>query len=251
MATLQLLNACHEKYEPRIFSMLLSLRSIAVLTLLSLTALAQAASIVGLKNTGADSASGSQDLNYALVGSPTTALIIGGYGWDAASINAAWDSNNAISQWLTPEQDGNASLDPTVSGFYTWKLKFDLTGFDSSTASFSARYRTDNAGTVSLNGTNLGANITDPQSYSSSVPWMVFTALSPLFVAGVNELTFTVQNDFQPVGNPSGIRVEFVSSMVSAVPEPEGLILAVAGICLFSLSSATNRRKLNRLQPAG
>ncbi len=230
--------------------MLSSLRSFAVLSLLSATVFAQAASIGGLKNTGADSASGSQDLNYALVGSPTTALIIGGYGWDAASINAAWDANNATSQWLTPEQDGNASLDPTVSGFYTWKLKFDLTGFDSSTASFSARYRTDNAGTVSLNGTNLGANITDPQSYSSSVPWMAFSASSPLFVSGVNELTFTVQNDFQPVGNPSGIRVEFLSSMVSAVPEPEGLVLAMAGIGLLSLSASRTRRTRTGIQAA-
>jgi PEP-CTERM motif len=219
-------------------------RCIAALALSSCAVLSQAASISGLKNTGADSAAGAQDLNYSLSTNSGTTVITGGRGWDAATINSLWVQNDANSQWLTPLQNGEASLDPTVTSVYTWKLSFDLTGFDVTTASFAARYRTDNAGTASLNGTNLGADIVPPGNFRDIDAWQSFGAAagSGLFQAGINVLTFTVQNDAQLEGNPSGLRVEFDSSnVVSAVPEPEALGLALAGLGV--LSAFTLRRR--------
>jgi PEP-CTERM motif len=222
-------------------------RCIATLALSGCAVLSQAASISGLKNTGADSAAGAQDLNYSLSTTSGTTVITGGRGWDAATINPLWAVNDATSQWLTPLQNGEASLDPAVTSVYTWKLSFDLTGFDEATATFAARYRTDNAGTVLLNGTNLGANILPPGNFAGGNPWTAFSALagSGLFQAGINVITFTVQNDAQLEGNPSGLRVEFDSSnVVTAVPEPEALGLALAGLGV--LSAFTLRRRSSK-----
>jgi hypothetical protein len=222
-------------------------RCMLALALSGWAVLSQAAAISELKNTGADSTSGTQDLNYFLSASPGTAVISGGHGWDAASIHPLWALNTAASQWLTPEQNGEASLDPTTAGVYTWKLSFDLTGFDQATASFSARYRTDNAGSVALNGTSLGADILHPGNYSDADLWKTFSAAagSGLFQTGINVLSFTVRNEPQTFGNPSGLRVEFDSSnVVSTVPEPEALGLALAGwgvVAAFSLRRRQTR----------
>ena len=63
-----------------------------------------------------------------------------------------------------------------------------------------------------------------------------------MFNAGVNVLQFTVTNFGQPTGNPSGLRVEFLSSEtgVGAIPEPAAWAMLIAG---FGLVGAVARRR--------
>jgi len=50
-----------------------------------------------------------------------------------------------------------------------------------------------------------------------------------------------VKNNMQNGGNPTGIRVEFDRSVVTAVPEPESYALMLAGLGL--MGAVARRRK--------
>ena len=120
------------------------------------------------------------------------------------------------------------------SGTYTWNLSFNLTGFDATTASFTGRFAADNSAVVKLNGITIGTS-SGFSSFSS------FAAHSG-FNAGVNVLSFVVTNVCrQSSGNPTGLRAEFLTSSVTAVPEPETYALLLAGLGL--IGAAARRRK--------
>lgn len=190
---------------------------------------AHAASITGLVNTGT-STSGSQDTNYALNGS--------GFGYitqDNIWPVGAWIANTTTSKWITPSLDQGASFDATSNGIYSWKLSFDLTGFNASTASFSGQFAADNSAVVKLNGNVLG----NSAGYSS---FSAFSANSG-FNSGANTLEFVVTNLAQNGGNPTGLRVEFTASNVTAVPEPETYAMLLAGL---GLMGAISRRRAQR-----
>lgn len=204
---------------------------------------ALAVPIVGLVNTGVAAAGGLladgvQDTKYSLVEGGTAST--NGYGFAQTSIGGfpigPWLADNTTSRWLTPEANAAASFDPASPATYTWTLKFDLTNYVASTASFSARWSADNGGTVSLNGVSLGVH--GDTAYSS---WSAFSAAGPSFVSGVNELVFTVTNLAQNGGNPTGLRVEFVNSNVTAVPEPETYAMMLAGLGIIGFVARRRR----------
>lgn len=194
---------------------------------------AQAATIVGLCNTGrtdvtagcAATATG-PDANWNLVG---------GTAYANNGINGAWLANSTTSRWITPTPNPNQSLDPSANNTYIYKLDFDLTGFQPGTASFAGRFAVDNSVTsIKLNNTTLAA------TGGTFNTWTAFGANSG-FKTGINTLTFTTTNFAQRTGNPAGLRVEFLSSSIAAVPEPATWAMMIMGFGL--VGGALRNRK--------
>lgn len=204
--------------------------------------------IPGLYNTGVDDLgvllpAGQADTHYAFTNIDGTASGTGGHGVvtfnGSFPLGSHWLSNDSTSSWLSPSSDPAESYDPVQTGHYRWTLTFDLTGHDSQTASFSARFAADNTASVKLNG-NLLATISAPFGYGFD-HWTDFIA-SNGFQSGVNTLDFEVINFAQTTGNPTGLRVEFLDSQISSLteegpplhtPVPPALILFISALPLF------------------
>lgn len=195
---------------------------------------AYAVDIVGLNNTGAGFAAGALDTNYALSSTTTT---VGANGYVTANgsfpLAGDWLANTTTSSWLTPTATQGESLDLSVDGIYTWTTTFDLTGYDAATASFNGQFAADNAALAYLNGNLIGTS-------NGFTSWSSFSATAGSFVAGVNTLSFVLTNQAQSFGNPTGLRVEFLTSNVAAVPEADTYALMLAG---FGLMGLVARRK--------
>lgn len=197
---------------------------------------AHADTISGLKNTGL-AASGSTDSNYKLSAassdtsiSNTAPYITDGSLWP---VNP-WLANSGASKWITPTSSQGQSFDAWASGIYTYTLSFDLTGYNASSASFVGRLAADNSVTVKLNNQVIS-------SASGFTDWSSFNANSG-FVSGVNKLDFVVTNWQQNSGNPTGLRVEFSgSNITAAVPEPETYAMLLGGLAMMGF--VARRRK--------
>ena len=153
----------------------------------------------GVTGANALSADGSTDSHYTLIASADP-----GYPGPNAIIVTSnvfpmgpWMPNGPNSKWIAPwanQATGN------VSGNYTYRTTFDLTGFVPGSASLSGQMMADNSVVLKLNGAFLASG----SSFSTFTP---FTAASG-FVAGVNTLDFIVTNDPYTSANPTGLRVE-------------------------------------------
>ncbi|MYM22271.1 PEP-CTERM sorting domain-containing protein [Duganella sp. FT135W] len=204
----------------------------AALALASISA-AHADAINGLYNTGLG-ASGSADAYYSLSSAvSSTAYTSTEAAWPIN--DGTWLHNTETSKWITPLLDQAQTLDPSVDGTYTYKLSFDLTGYNASTASFTGHFAADNAVTIKLNGTDIASGV----GFSS---WQDFSASSG-FVAGQNSLEFVVTNYRQGSGNPTGLRVEFSESNITAVPEPETYAMLVGGLALVGAIARRRKQK--------
>jgi hypothetical protein len=197
---------------------------------------AHAASISGLVNTGVGAA-GTQDTHYALtVLSGTTALPNSNAFISADNVwpvGKAWTANTSTSKWITPTSNVGDWLDPNVNGVYDYRLRFDLSGYDASTAAFTGRFAADNSVVILLNG----QQIADGHKFDS---WKSFGASSG-FKSGINTLDFIVTNGHQVDDNPTGLRAEFVSSVATPVPEPTTYAMLLAGLGLITYTA--RRRK--------
>jgi len=178
--------------------------------------------IAGLYNTGIDVNRDGIDDHYSLSSRVSNVAYVGN------GIASSWISNNSslASKWLTPSPDASKSYDATSPGFYEYSLSFDLTGFRAETARFAGRWATDNFGEIRLNGLTVGTSDTFTR-------WASFEALSG-FSQGLNTLTFAVTNYRQVTGNPTGLRVEFLNSFVSPVPETEEWLTLGTGMLLMA-----------------
>jgi hypothetical protein len=222
--------------------------------------------ISGLYNTGVDNSSnvlanGSQDSHYSLVsngadssGKPlpsgTTTPYAYSSGWPISSepsngTTGRWIGPDNASSWITlfsPAQGGpGVSLDPTVTGIYTFTTSFTIdNGFNLNTASISGLWAVDNYAQMFLNG-KLVATIDNPRSSGLADGlaydrWNAFTidgANANDFVSGTNLLTFNIFNIAQNGGNPMALRVEFTNSTISPVPEPQTYAMLLAGLGLL------------------
>lgn len=193
---------------------------------------AHAASINGLVNTGVG-ASGTGDTNYSLSNDNKVSVPV-------ITVNNVWPitpwlENSSASKWITPTANQAQSFDPSANGTYTYSLSFNLTGYDASSAALAGRFAADNTAVVLLNGTQIGSS-------NGFTSWSSFgTTAGNGFVAGNNTLQFVVTNWAQNGGNPTGLRVEFTSSNVAAVPEPETYAMMLAGLGLVGVIA--RRRK--------
>ena len=205
------------------------MKKIALVVAMGLASMgAQAAAISGLHNTGAGLAADAQDINYAL-SSSTTTVASNGYVTANGSFPLAgnWLANDSTSSWLTPTDNQGDTYDASSNGIYTWSTTFNLAGFDATTASLTGRFAADNSAIAYLNGVQIGTS-------GGFTSWSSFAA-SNNFNAGVNTLSFVVTNLAQNGGNPTGLRVEFLSSNVTAVPEADTYAMMMAGLGLMGL----------------
>lgn len=187
--------------------------------------------ISGLHNT-ATSSSIVKDSNYTVTGNG-----VNGNGY--TTINGPWPigpwiANTSTSGWLSPSNNQGAGFSNTI---YDWKTTFDLTGFNTASASFNGRFAADDSAVAYLNGTQIGIS----NGFGS---WSNFVSQPGAFLAGLNTLDFMVNNSG---GGPTGLRTEFLGSSetavpaTSAVPEPKTYSMLLAGLVLMIFM--THRRK--------
>ena len=218
------------------FSTVLTVAAFAAMTFATA---ASAATITGLKNTGAGYVLGTNgiDSNWKL--DSGAAYVSGTNGVFPVATN--WIADTETSRWITPTPNAGDSLNPVVDDQYFYTIGFDLTGFNVSTSAFTGRFSADNGiVSISLNGNAIAG------SGGNFTTWTDFSSTGGIFNAGVNLLQFTVTNFGQQSGNPSGLRVEFLSSEtgVNAVPEPKSWAMLIAG---FGLVGAAARRRRSAL----
>lgn len=140
----------------------------------------------GIDNDGVAQTPGSLELHYATENAQTPQVVARHSLWVQPPAGSAWISLPGGSQSLP-------------IGTYTYKLTFDLSGFDPHTAKISGQVASDNNLTILINGINAGfPNIPGP--FTTLYPFAIDTG----FVAGMNVLEFQVLNF--AVG-PSGLLV--------------------------------------------
>ena len=216
----------------------------ALLTVLlvGVTASVQAAAIPGLFNTGVDDsgallAGGAIDPHYELVASPGDAFGPSAFAADPIP-GGFWVPNSSSSRWIAPTVNQALGSATTPPGDYLYRLSFDLTGLDPSSAQISGKWATDNSGQIFINDT-LTANL------SLGFGALTTFAVTSGFVAGLNYLDFAVHNlECGGCSNPTGLRVEDIAGTanVAAIPEPETYALMLAGLGLLGFAARRRTR---------
>jgi hypothetical protein len=203
----------------------------AALALTSLSS-AHADAINGLYNTGTG-AEGSAETHYSVASTSVIETVPTVTFNNVWPVDGTWIKNSTDSKWITPTATQGETFDGAANGIYTYTLTFNLTGYNASSAEFLGRVAADNSVIVKLNGSTIGSG-------SGFTSWGSFGA-DDGFAAGLNTLQFVVTNDKQWGGNPTGLRVEFTSSNVSAVPEPATYGMLLGGLAL--VGAVARRRK--------
>ena len=120
-----------------------------------------------------------------------------------------WLANNTDSQWISPRFDTAAA----AGGDYTYRISFDLTGFDPATAFVEGMWTSDNAGVdILINGTSTG--ISHGGGFGGLFPFRVEPGS---FLSGLNTLEFVINN---ASAGFTGLRVEGIRA--GAVPGTGG-----------------------------
>ncbi len=205
------------------------------LALLLLSATMHSESIT-LFNTGVDPSGtpllgGAPDVHWKVVSGPGISTPIPATNLDNQAIPSYVHSSSSAWSWV--EADGTAAYNLP----YTFRLTFDLTGFDPSTATIAGQWAVDNEGLILLNGTNagIGTGVLSLSGIDSS-HFETFHdfALTNGFRSGTNTLDFMVTD----LGLVGGLNVTGLNG--TATPAP---ILSIrcsqVEICWNSSTNAT------------
>lgn len=190
-----------------------------------------AATIVGLFNTGTDAnnvalvgGNGLTDTHWSIVSSTSPGFA----GQQAKTyFNGAYAANDANSRWVSLTGNGTPVNNTTL-----YRLTFDLTGLDATTAAITGRWGVDNSGSIFLNGASTGIS---HSGFSSLVNF----SISSGFVAGLNTLDVQVV-DF---GVVTAFRVDDLAGtadVASTAPEPVNWAMLLVGFA--GLGGALRRR---------
>jgi hypothetical protein len=190
---------------------------------------ANAVTITTLFNTGVDDSSvalpgGSVDPHWNVVAPPGGADVVNSVLRPPNGIPTTWLPNTAASAWIWENADG---LPVNVTRMF--ETKFDMTGFDLSTAVIDGRWASDNAGlNIFINGVDIvPPNPTSPGFGS----WTAFSVGNANLVQGINTLRFEVKD----VGSIAGFRAEFTAATADRVPDG-GSTMILLGSALTGLA---------------
>lgn len=179
------------------------------------------AQVSGLFNTGVDAAgnplAGYQaDPHYLIVGHPVFGTAYASRAADGPPISdGAWLPDTALSSWINPVVGTGFTDQPGITDALRYETHFQVQAGFEGQVQLSGRWAADDSGLrLWLNGVQV-AGVPVAQADA----WQAFT-ISSGFVAGDNVLAF----DTLSTQSPTGLRVE-----VTAVPEPGGLALMLAG----------------------
>lgn len=188
-------------------------------------ALPAKADLITLFNTGVDAggnplSGGSADPHWSIVAgpgitSPVSAVVVNNSSFYAQSPNSSWIWRDANSGGVGP---------------FTFRLEFDLTGLDASTATISGSWGVDNVGDIFVNGTaaiGTGALSLTGFTVDNFNHFHGFT-ITGGFVAGINTLDFVALGDGFDALNVSNLAGTANSS--SAVAEPASLTMTAIGL---------------------
>lgn len=225
------LQLCWDMKSPR--SLFLALSLCAAMIGLASTANALPITVfnTGVNSTGTVLAGGSLDTHYSIVGAGgPNALVI------SAALPGSWLANSSTSKWIWQNADGQP-----VNVDRTFRISFDMTGLDLSSAVLLGRWATDNTGLdILVNG------VSTLQTNSGFSAWTNFSIGNSLLLSGINNVDFVV-HDF---GGIAGFRAEFTTATANAaavpsVPEASSTLLLL-GAALTGLAVWNRRKTSNR-----
>jgi len=217
------LGVCNTRTQSEVFPMK---PFFTALLLATLATAANAAPIPGLFNTGTDASNvalvggnGVTDPHYAVLSST-----IGGVATGVQAVtylNGAYAANDANSRWISHSANGSPG-----NGTTTFRLSFDLTGLDPTTAAISGSWGADNSGRIFLNGVDTGVTRI---GFNTLAAFSINTG----FAAGVNTLDFAITDS----GPPLGFRVDdFAGTADPRVEVPAPAALALFGLGLVGIA---------------
>jgi hypothetical protein len=222
------------------FHIMMRPTTLTFLAMLSFGAMAGAAPIPGLFNTGVDddgnllAGSGAVDPHYTITESADEDFT----GPDAVTLNPGfpvgpWLGEGPDSRWIAP----NPVSGDGAEGNYTYKTTFDLTGFDPGKAVINGLWGVDNGGVdIILNGDSLG--IVNNGGFVAMTEFVIDFG----FVEGENTLEFIVSNA-PATRNPTGLRVEMrgtvevVGEAPSILKQPESKNIFLGETAAFTVDA--------------
>jgi PEP-CTERM motif len=218
--------------------------------LVGMVGTAFAVPITGLYNTGEGHSSPTSsvpDSYYDVIASPGSVALgdASVYKSGVFPVSTNWLADNATSSWIGPVNlAGNST-----PGTYIFETTFNVNrGYDLKSLEIIGRWMTDNSGTqILLNGHNLTGTtahpINNPSGFVSTNDWATFDITQDYFNLGTNTLDFVVSNYTGASGNPTGLRVEFLSETGAQAPEPGTMMLLGMGMLGLAVYG---KRKMNK-----
>lgn len=190
---------------------------------------------ITIYNTGI--AGSGVDPYYTITASTDPGVSANSPAYTDVSRAGGWAAPISGTNWINPSSSGTGgqSFGPYT---YTYTTTFDLRGFDPATATLSGLLQVDDAVTLFLNGNQVSANI---GAYARATPFFIGSNYGPDFLAGINTLSFLVNNS----GNyATGFDAALSGTAISEVPEGESFaMVSIAGILLTGLGIRRRRNQ--------